>query len=154
MMKKDVPDIFEGEIEIDETYLGGQKENKNKKQLEKEKEIFGKESKRGKGTTEQPVFGILTHQGKVFAKLVNETEAKDLIPIIKKKAKTGSKICSDTATAYTGLATYGYVHRTVNHKDKEYVNKNNKRNHINGLEGFWGYLKKNWRQKVEFNENI
>lgn len=67
VMKKDVSDIFEGEIEVDETYLGEQKKNKNKKQLEKEKEIFGKESKRGKGTTKKPVFGILTRQGKVYS---------------------------------------------------------------------------------------
>jgi len=43
---------------------------------------------------------------------------------------------------YTGLAAKGYVHRTVEHRDKEYVSKTNKSNHINGLEGFWGYLKR------------
>ena len=40
---------------------------------------------------------------------------------------------------YTGLATKGYVHRTVEHGEKEYVRG---KNHINGLEGFWGYLKR------------
>lgn len=138
---KDVPGIFSGTVEVDETYLGGQKKNKTKKQLLKDK-IDGKESKRGKGTTKKPVFGILTRGGKVFAKLVDATEAKDLLPIITKKVKRGSEICSDTANAYTGLAAKGYVHRTVEHKDKEYVDKQNKTNHINGLEGFWGYLKR------------
>ena len=141
IMTKDVPGIFSGTVEVDETYLGGQKKNKRKKQLLREKKE-GRESKRGKGTTKQPVFGILTRQGKVFAKLVDDTEAKDLLPIITKKVKTGSEICSDTAKAYTGLAAKGYVHRTVEHKDKEYVSKTNKTNHINGLEGFWGYLKR------------
>ena len=61
----DVPDIFSGTVEVDETYLGGQKKNKNKKQLRKEPK-----SKRGFGTTKQHVFGILTRQGKVFAKLI------------------------------------------------------------------------------------
>jgi len=34
-------------------------------------------------------FGILARSGKVFARLVDNTEAKDLIPIIRKKVKSG-----------------------------------------------------------------
>lgn len=144
VMVKDVPDVFEGTVEVDETYLGGQKKNKNKNQLRREKEIFGKESKRGWGTTKQPVFGILCRSGKVFAELVDDTQAKDLIPIITKKVKLGSRICSDTYRSYTGLAAAGYVHRTVEHKLKEYVRG---KNHINGLEGFWGFLKRKLASK-------
>jgi len=134
---RDVPGIFSGTVEVDETYLGGQKKNKRKSQLKKEPE-----SRRGWGTAKQPVFGILTRKGKVFAKLVDDTEARDLLPIITKKVKAGSNVCSDTWRAYTGLAAKGYVHRTVEHGEKEYVQKDNRKNHINGLEGFWGYLKR------------
>lgn len=139
VMIYDIPEIFEGVIEVDETYLGGQKKNKRKGQLKKDQKVFGKESKRGFGTTKQPVFGILARSGKVFAKLVDDVEAENLIPIIEKKVKKGAKICSDTWRAYTGLATKGYVHRTVEHGEKEYVRG---KNHINGLEGFFGYLKR------------
>lgn len=135
---KDIPEIFDGIVEVDETYLGGQKKNKRKSQLLQEK-MEGKESKRGFGTTKQPVFAILCRSGKVYAELVDDTEAKDLIPIIEKKIKKGTKICSDTWRAYTGLATKGYVHRTVQHNKKEYAKG---KNHINGLEGFFGYLKR------------
>jgi len=134
IMVQDVPGVFSGTVEVDETYLGGQKKNKRKKQLRKELE-----SRRGFGTTKQPVFGILTRQGKIFAKLVDDTEAGDLLPIITKKVKAGSRVCSDTWRAYTGLAAKGYVHRTIEHGEKEYVLG---KNHINGLEGFWGYLKR------------
>jgi transposase len=145
VMNHDVPrEVFTGTVEVDETYLGGQKRNKNKKQLRKEKLIFGRESKRGRGTTKQPVFGILARNGKVFAKLVNDTEAVNLLPLITKKVKPGSKVCSDTWRAYTGLATKGYIHRTVEHKTGEYVKG---KNHINGLEGFWGYLKRQLANK-------
>ena len=116
-MTKDVPGVFSGTVEVDETYLGGQKKNKRKSQLKKEMETG--ESKRGLGTTKQPVFGILTRQGKVFAKLVDDTEAVSILPIIAKKVKLGSRICSDTWRAYTGLAAKGYVHRTVEHREKE-----------------------------------
>ena len=70
---------------------------------------------------------------------LSDSEAKDLIPIIEKKVKKGNKISSDTWRAYTGLATKGYVHRIVNHGKKEYVKG---KSHINGLEGFFGYLKR------------
>lgn len=143
-MIKNVPNVFEGTVEVDETYLGGQKKNKRKSQLRKDKEIFGTESKRGFGTTKQPVFGILERNGKVFAELVDDTKAKDLIPIITKKVKAGSKICSDTYRSYTGLAAKGYVHRTVEHGKKEYARG---KNHINGLEGFWGFLKRKLASK-------
>lgn len=143
-MSKDVPKTFSGVIEVDETYLGGQKKNKNKKQLKKEIEKFGKVSKSGFGTTKQPVFGILERNGKVFAELVSDTQAADLIPIITKKVKIGSKICSDTYRSYKGLATKGYIHRTVEHGAGEYVRG---KNHINGLEGFWGYLKRKLASK-------
>ena len=32
-MAKDIPDVFEEVVEVDETYLGGQKKNKRKSQL-------------------------------------------------------------------------------------------------------------------------
>jgi len=54
VMTKDVPDIFSGIVEVDETYLGGQM--KNRKQKDRIK--YGK-NRRGFGTIKQPVFGIL-----------------------------------------------------------------------------------------------
>lgn len=133
-MLLDVPKTFKGKVEVDETYLGGQWKNKRlsvKAKLPK--------PKRGRGTSKQPIFGILCRDGQVWAELINNTEAKSLQPIIQKKVKTGSTIYSDTWRGYTGIATKGYVHRLVEH-GKEYVSQSG--NHINGLEGFWGYLKR------------
>jgi transposase-like protein len=134
VMAVDIPEVFEGEVEVDETYLGGQWKFKRKSVKKSQKP-----SKRGLGTTKQPVFGILARSGKVWATIVPDTEAKDLVPIIEKKVKMGAKVNSDTWRAYTGLATKGYVHRTVEHAKQEYVKG---KSHINGLEGFFGYLKR------------
>jgi len=139
VMLRDVPGIFSGTVEVDETYLGGQWKNKRKSVKAAEPP-----SGYGRATTKQPVFGILTRQGKVFARLVNDTEARDLLPIITKRVKAGSRVCSDTWRAYTGLAAKGYVHRMVEHGEQEYVRGTN---HINGLEGFWGYLKRKLSSK-------
>ena len=135
VMTKDLPEVFEGIVEVDETYLGGQMKNKRQKERLK----LGK-NRKGFGTIKQPVFGILCREGKVYAEIVLNTEAKDLQPLIEKRVKKGSIICSDSWRGYTGLAAKGYVHRFVNHGKKEYSDK--KGNHINGLEGFWGYLKR------------
>ena len=137
-MSKDVPEVFFGIVEVDETYLGGQMKNRKLKERLTIKKIYG--NTRGFGTTKQPVFGILCRKGKVYAEIVRDIEAKDLQPLIEKQVRKGSTVCSDTWRGYTGLAAKGYVHRFVNHGKNEYSDK--KGNHINGLEGFWGYLKR------------
>lgn len=134
-MSLDIPKTFSGIVEVDETYLGGQWKNKPLKIR-----LKSVKSKRGRGTIKQPVFGILCRSGKVWAKLISNTEAENLQPLIEKQVKRGSIICSDTWRGYTGIALKGYVHRLVKHSHNEYSDK--KGNHINGLEGFWGYLKR------------
>ena len=59
--------------------------------------------------------------------------------------KSGSVICSDTWKSYTGIAAKGYIHRLVEHGKGEYADTHG--NHINGLEGFWGYLKRKLASK-------
>jgi transposase len=132
-MARDIPPVFEGIVEIDETYLGGSWRNKRKSTR-----IQG--SKRGRGTSKQAVFGILCRSGQVWAEIVPNVEAKTLLPLLRKRVARGSIVCSDTFRSYTGVAAKGYVHRLVKHDQQEYVDDQG--NHINGLEGFWGYLKR------------
>jgi len=139
VMTTAIPKAFEGIVEVDETYLGGKWINKRKHVKLRQK------SKRGRGTSKQPVFGILCRSGQVWAELIEGVEAEDLQPRIEKQVKKGSTICSDTWRGYTGIAAKGYVHRLVNHGKHEYSDR--KGNHINGLEGFWGYLKRKMAAK-------
>ena len=44
-----------------------------------------------------------------------------------------------------GIAAKGYVHRLVEHQKGKYTDKHG--SHINGLEGFWGYLKRKLASK-------
>ena len=140
---KDVPEIFSGTVEVDETYLGGQWKNKRKT-------IREHGTKRGRGTQKQPVFGILCRNGSVWAEVVDDVGAETLQPLISQKVTVGSIICSDTWKAYTGIASRGYVHRLVNHGEKQY--SDGKGNHINGLEGFWGYLKRKLVSKRRYSK--
>jgi len=131
-MAREVPPVFQGEVEIDETYVGGAWKNKRKSQR-----ALG--TKRGRGTSKAPVFGILCRGGQVWAKVVPDVHACTLWPLIRGHVRRGSIIYSDTWKSYTGIATKGYVHRLVHHTKGTYGSG---KNHINGLEGFWGYLKR------------
>jgi transposase len=135
LMTAQVPDVFEGIVEVDETYLGGQWKNKRLSQKTKLPK-----PKRGRGTFKQPIFGILCRKGLVWAELIDGAEKEDLQPLIQKQVKAGSTVMSDTWKGYTGIASKGYVHRLVKHEKDNYVSIEG--NHINGLEGFWGYLKR------------
>ena len=132
-MVQDIPSVFEGTVEIDETYLGGSWKNKRKS-------TRNQGSRRGRGTSKQAVFGILCRSGQVWAEIVPNVEANTLMPLLKKWVAQGSIVCSVTFRSYTGVAARGYVHRLVKHDKQEYVDSEG--NHINGLEGFWGYLKR------------
>ena len=64
---------------------------------------------------------------------------KALIPIIEMYADKSSTIYTDGWKAYDGLADFGYKrHDRVKHSQNEFAKG---RNHINGIENFWGLCK-------------
>ncbi len=132
-MRREVPPVFQGTVEVDETYVGGQWKNRRKGQR-------ARGTKRGRGTSKTPVFGILCRDGQVWARVVPDVKARTRLPLIRRRVRRGSIVCSDTWDSYTGIAAKGYVHRLVAHGKGEFSNRRG--THINGLEGFWGYLKR------------
>ena len=131
-MLQDVSPVFSGVVEIDETYLGGTWRNKRLASR-------AQGTKRGRGTSKQAVFGILCRGGQVWAEVVPNVEAKTLLPLLRQRVRAGSVVCSDTFSSYTGVAAGGYIHRLVDHSQ---TFSDRKGSHVNGLEGFWGYLKR------------
>jgi len=118
---------------VDDTYVGGHWKNERTS-------IRDQKTKRGRGTKKQPVFGILCRNGLVWAEIVEKVDAATLQPLISSEVRKGSIVCSDMWRAYKGRASRGFVLRLVNRGDREY--SDGKGNHFDGLEGFWGYLKR------------
>jgi len=82
-------DILSDTVEVDETYIGGQWKNKRHS-------AKAGGSKRGRGTSKTPVFDILCRGRKVWAQVIEDVEAKTLLPLISKRVELGSTVYSDT----------------------------------------------------------
>ena len=113
---------LKGEIELDEAYFGGKRKGK-----------------RGRAAAgKSVVFGLLERDGRVYTKVVESVSAEELMQHIQAKTRKGSVYFTDAFRGYQSLKRYG-KHHTVNHS-KSLVDRRTK-NHINGIEGFWGYAK-------------
>jgi transposase-like protein len=118
---------FAGIVEVDESYFGPRR-------------IRGKAG-RGAGR-KTPVFGIFKRHGKVYTECVPDCSKAVLSAAIRGKVSLNSIICSDGWRGYDGLVDLGYKkHLRVDHSKNEFSSSRVRGNHINGIEGFWGYAK-------------
>ena len=83
-------------------------------------------------------MGLLTAR-LVYARVVLNTKAKTLLPIIDELVRPGSLIISNEWCGYNNVKKK-YAHEVVKHKIKQHVNK--KGFHTNSIEGFWSQLKR------------
>ncbi len=77
--------------------------------------------------------------GDVKAIVIQSTEARTIQDTVTSRVEDGSMLCTDTASAYTGIG--GYYHRTVNHSANQYVDG---MAHTNGIESVWAVLKRGY----------
>lgn len=121
-------DKLSGEVEVDESYFGPTR-------------VRGKE---GRGAGKKiPVVGLLKRNGKVYTKIVTNCSREELMPVIKHKVLEGSTVYTDGWKSYDGLIFHGYKHRRIYHSNNEFARK---RNHVNGIESFWSYVKRRLRK--------
>lgn len=124
---------IKGEIEVDETFIGGKAKNMHKSK--REKLIQGRGS-----VGKVAVMGLLERKGKVRAKVIEKTDHQTLHKEVKDNVETGANLFTDEWRGYNGLADE-YVHEVINHSI-EYVRGNV---HTNGIENFWSLLKRTIR---------
>ena len=121
-LEQEAHEIFDGAVELDESYFGG-----------------ARKGKRGRGAVGKvAVFGILKRGGKVYTKVVLNTKTETLMPLIARKVAPDSVVYTDCYRSYNALDVSGFYHQRINHSKLFATGKN----HINGIENFWNQAKR------------
>ncbi len=119
-----------GEVEVDETFIGGKARNMHVDK--RERRITGTG-----GKDKTIVFGALERGGKVRTAVVENQRKAGLQACVREHVEAGAALYSDALLSYDGLAQ-DYAHKVIDHAEK-YVDG---RVHTNGLENFWSLLKR------------
>ena len=119
-------EMFDGEIEVDESYFGGHRKGK-----------------RGRGAAGKvAVFGLLKRNDQVYTVAVPNTQTATLLPIIREQVKPDSIVYTDSYRSYDVLDVSEFSHFRINHS----THFAEKHNHINGIENFWNQAKRHSRK--------
>jgi transposase-like protein len=119
-----------GEVEVDETFIGGKARNMHKaKRAEKIK---------GRGPEGKAIVAaVLERHGEIRATVVESRRKKPLQTMVRENVEAGSNIYSDALKSYDGLQP-DFEHQVIDHA-VAYVDG---QIHTNGCENFWSLLKR------------
>ena len=121
---------LEGDVEADETFIGGKEKNKHAWQR-----TGGKQGGAGKVA----VLGVLERGGELRTGVTPNLGAKAVQKVIRENVAPGANLMTDEHGAFTGLQGR-YNHHRVNHSAGEYVRHYVL--HTNGIESVWSLFKR------------
>ncbi len=128
-------DKMAGEVEADETYIGGKSRFMHKSR--RAAKITGTG-----GMNKSAVMGLLERHGpdghsRVRVKPVPNVRRATLAPEVRQHVAHGTAVYTDALRSYEGLAP-DYAHEVIDHAEAYVRGKV----HTNGLENFWSLLKR------------
>lgn len=121
---------LDGEVEADETFIGGK---------EKDKHAWQRTGGKQGGAGKVSVLGLLEREGELRTGITPNLSARNVQTIIRENVAPGAALMTDEHGAFVGLAD-SYFHHRVNHSAGEYV-----RHfciHTNGIESVWALFKR------------
>src|SRR2546421_4702707 len=119
-----------GQVEADETYIGGLARFMHRDV--RERRITGTG---GKGKV--AVMGLLERHGEVRAKVIGDASQMTLHAEVRGNVEAGAELFTDGWEGYSGLHQQ-YIQQVIDHAEK-YVDG---QIHTNGIENFWSLLKR------------
>jgi transposase-like protein len=119
-----------GEVEIDETFIGGKARNMHKSKRDRVISGTG-------GKDKEIVLGMLERGGNVRVMHIENRRKAELQAHVREHVEAGAAIFTDELLSYDGL-NEDFKHQVINHAI-EYANGNV---HTNGMENFWSLVKR------------
>jgi transposase-like protein len=140
-MQSESFDQMGGEVEADETYIGGKARNMHPARRKR----LGFKAKSHGFAGKTAVFGLLERKGadghsRVITKPVRRASRQSLFPLIRQNVSQDAEVFTDSHPTYFTLSEE-FTHAVVDHAET-YVDG---RIHTNGLENFWSLLKRTIR---------
>ena len=134
-MGDDFPEPFVGEVEADETFIGGKAKNMHYER--KIRKFIKGEIAHGGPTGKAIVMGVLDRNTREMrASVIPELKKVHTDEHLKKNVAPGSTVYTDEAQHYENLPDY--AREFIDHTET-YVRD---RVHVNGVENFWSLLKR------------
>lgn len=119
---------MKGTVEVDEAFFGGGGKSYNWSSI---------------STRKQPIIGMLERETKkVRLFLVEDRKVGTINKLIFENIELGSTVYTDSWRGYDDISDY-YNHHTIDHSKREFVRGDV---HTNGIESFWGGMKRNLRK--------
>ena len=124
---------MDGDVEVDETYIGG-----------KSKNMHAKDRAARKQWQKATVVGAVQRGGDVRAVHVPAAKKEHVVSVVEENVATDARFITDASRLYTELSSErggAYVnHKVVNHYKGEYVVEGDV--HTNSIEGLWAIVKR------------
>ena len=130
-MQDDDGNKLSGEVEADETFVGGKLKNMHRSRKNSQQKDGGQKG------IKTVVLGLLEREGKVRAAVAPTRKYYDVHKNVMDNVESGSTLITDEFDGYKGLPQ-DFTHEMVN-KLEGYVKG---RIHVNGMENFWSLLKR------------